>query len=207
MLTTSSSGPWQSRSPRRSLCMLWGTSLDLSALRLHVKAMGPSTWCVRISTHTPFQSQAKFLYQICLLEQLGGKNSRKLQRGARFWKHTRRKAKGFDGFRPKKKDVRTVLKLMKGFTQGQWEPGDHVFSVCTVWRDGKSQVPTRALLTLTCSGHKAVALPCSRASGWLGIAVLVGRVRKKDEGAKRNLSCTATGSNLSDLAHIHTFCK
>lgn len=59
------------------------------------------------------------LYQICLLEQLGGKNSRKLQKGARFQKHTCRKAKGFDGFSLKKKDLKTVLKQMKGFTQGR----------------------------------------------------------------------------------------
>lgn len=105
-----------------------------------------------------------------------GGASRKLQRGARF-------SKGFDGFCLKKRDLRTVLKQMKGFIQGQREPGDHVFSACTE-RQRRSQAPTGAAVSINVlrtqtSGPGMLQCLAGDCCTWG-----VGEVRKKDAEAE-----------------------
>lgn len=125
-------------------------------------------WCqergkVKISIHMlSFLSQAKLALSHLSPWATRENPVQKLQRGVRFRKHTRRKAKGFDEFCPEEERFNNCLQTDEGLYPGPvraWRPcvlGLHQGVM------GAARLQQEKLLTFMHSGHKPVVLGCSR---------------------------------------------
>lgn len=198
MLKNSLSGLWQSRrlegSPQCALKLSSVLSVDMG--RCWCQELGK----VAISIHTlAFLIQAKLALAHRSPWATRENPGQKLQRGVRFRKHTRGKAKGFDEFCPEEERFNNCLQTDEGLYPGPvraWRPcvlGLHRMVVQA------ARFQQEKLLTVMCSGHKPVVLGCSREC-WARNCFTWGRVRKKDEGVKLHLGLNPTGNSLLDLA-------
>lgn len=207
MLKKSLSGLWQSRRLEGARTVLWSYHLPSQ----HSISLG-RCWCqelgkVKISIYMlAFLSQVKLALSHLSPWATRENPGQKLQRGARFWKHTRGKAKGFDEFCTEEERFNNCLQTDEGLYPGPvraWRPcvlGLHRMVM------GAARLQQEKLLTVMHSGHKPMVLGCSRVC-WARNCFIWGTVRKKDEGVKLHLGLNPTGNNLLDLAYIHVFCQ
>lgn len=198
MFKNSLSGLWQSR--RLGACsVLWSYHLPSQ----HSTSMG-RCWCQELgkAIHMlAFLSQAKLALSHLSPWATRENPGQKVQRGVRFRKHIRRKAKGFDEFCTEEERFNNCLQTDEGLYLGPvraWRPcvlGLHRMVM------GAARLQQEKLSTVMHSGRKPVVLGCSRVC-WARNCFIWGTVRKKDEGVKLHLGLNPTGNNLLDLAYI-----